>query len=333
MFRIIIRLSWLISTPILLIGNRNDKSSYFSWWLIIAIVLTFFNVLTVSYFLSVHYEVRIFWGTTYLSNIHISFITLQCGFLGDIKQWFTNLTSGHPDDWSGVEAVRFVLFISFFDGGLVFLLPTVILISIVHARKQQIEYNKREHRLLDTWSYELTPFRIPRARINLPNDDRTSGGDNYRTSGISSQPKSTSSRVYDSGIRNSAGISTISHTGLNYDPSGHSTGVRNTAFSHDNPDDERTHDHRSCSHHEGHHNRNSHKRRHHSSQATIYYDNPAFDQSSEVSSSNLNDYPVHHSNLYNQTQILNERPHLVYQSPSNSRRQDSMQSNNHSVAI
>lgn len=81
-------------------------------------------------------------------------------------EWIKNLSSSSPEKWAGEEAARFVVFLALFDFGLLFFIPMIILITLVHRRGIQIKYKKREDRLIDTWSYELTPYRIPRVRLN-----------------------------------------------------------------------------------------------------------------------------------------------------------------------
>lgn len=81
-------------------------------------------------------------------------------------EWIKNLASSNPEKWAGEEAARFIVFLALFDFGLLFFIPTIILITLVHRRGIQIKYKKRENRLIDTWSYELTPYRIPRVRLN-----------------------------------------------------------------------------------------------------------------------------------------------------------------------
>lgn len=81
-------------------------------------------------------------------------------------EWTKNLSSPSPEKWAGEEAARFIVFLALFDFGLLFFIPAIILITLVHRRGIQIKYKKREDRLIDTWSYELTPYRIPRVRLN-----------------------------------------------------------------------------------------------------------------------------------------------------------------------
>ena len=143
--RLLIRLLWLISTPTLMIGNRLEKTSYISWWQIFAMILIFYSALTSAYFLIVHSE---------------------CGFLGNIVSWTKELQSEKPDETAGRDAAKFVVFLTLFDGAFLFFIPSIFFMVCVHLRSMDIKYHKREVRMLDSWtSYELTPYRIPRAKV------------------------------------------------------------------------------------------------------------------------------------------------------------------------
>lgn len=148
--RLVIRLLWLISSPILLIGNRLAKSSYFVWWQTFGLIIILLSAVTSAYFLIVHYE---------------------CGFLGNIRAWSQSISSLTPTEEAGKEAAQFVLFLTLFDGGVIFFLPTVMFVSCVHMRSVDIQAQKREAKLLESWTasaYEMTPYRIPRAKVINP---------------------------------------------------------------------------------------------------------------------------------------------------------------------
>lgn len=147
--RLLLRLLWLLSTPTLFIGNRLEKCKYMSPWQVMAVILILYSALTSAYFLVIHYE---------------------CGFIADIGRYMAILSSqdGKNSEYleSGREVARFVLFFTLFEGVVLFFLPNVIFLVCVHLRITQIKYSKKETRLLESWtSYELQPFRIPRARM------------------------------------------------------------------------------------------------------------------------------------------------------------------------
>lgn len=147
--RLLLRLLWLISTPTLMIGNRLEKSSYISWWQTFAILVILFSAATSAYFLVIHYE---------------------CGFLGNLASWMRDLShSVKPSAASGRDAARFLVFLTLFDGAVLFFIPTVIFVVCVHLRAMDIRYRKKEAQLLDSWTIgsamELAPYRIPRAKV------------------------------------------------------------------------------------------------------------------------------------------------------------------------
>lgn len=144
-------------------------------WQSVAVLLILYSALTSAYFLVIHYE---------------------CGFIADIGRFMAILSSedhSNPEyQESGREVARFTLFFTLFEGIILFFLPNVIFLVCVHLRITQIKYSKRETRLLESWtSYELQPFRIPRAHMNMSQDHRSDAGISTISRGLSAAGATT----------------------------------------------------------------------------------------------------------------------------------------------
>lgn len=162
--RVILRLLWILATPSLFIGNRLDKRRYMSAWQVMAAALILYAALASAYFLIVHYE---------------------CGFIADIGRHMAVLSKAgreasekkidsipttaefsETSRESAREVARFILFLTLFEGVILFFIPNVLFLICVHLRSTQLKYSKKESRLIESWtSYELQPFRIPRAQL------------------------------------------------------------------------------------------------------------------------------------------------------------------------
>lgn len=113
------------------------------------------------------------------SFIH-SFFLFQCGIFGDLGQQRSQNNShnypeheDHEEENDSVRWARLTIFLNLTDSG-IFLVLYVLFICVVHLRAVQISHTKTEMKRFEQWDATLTPYRIPRARLNsLTRDENT----------------------------------------------------------------------------------------------------------------------------------------------------------------
>ncbi|KAI1286628.1 hypothetical protein HDE_10705 [Halotydeus destructor] len=131
--RIVFRFTWMLTVPLLFVGNRNEKQSYIILWEKMSYIIILSAILFSTYFIAANYE---------------------CGYLSEISDWLRNLTSRNPKPETGLKAAKFAIFFSLMDASILFL----------------IHYKKREESNFLRWTAELRPYRIPRAKLAQPKD-------------------------------------------------------------------------------------------------------------------------------------------------------------------
>lgn len=85
------------------------------------------------------------------------------------------MDSSYPDDETkdSLRWSRLTMFLNLTDSG-IFLVLYILFLCAVHLRAMQISHTKVEMKRFEQWDATITPYQIPRARLNsLIRDENT----------------------------------------------------------------------------------------------------------------------------------------------------------------